>query len=113
MGAWRLEVRGSSSSSSCKARNPEPGPDVAILLEGRRTATSLLLPRRFFCAWTMLMLGLRSAEARWATALRWIAAMAYGHDFYVLLHRFELLPGLWRGKNAGLRLLLVPYTPLA
>ena len=38
------------------------------------------------------MLGLRCGKVRWATALRWIAAMAYGSRFCDLFGRVELLP---------------------
>ena len=59
------------------------------------------------------MLGLRSARVRWGTALRWIAAMAYGSRFCDLFDRVELLLMHSEAKKLGLPCLLVSYKPLA
>ena len=58
----------------------------------------------------MLMLGLRSAKAQRGTALRWIAAMAYGSRFCDLFHRVELLLLHSEAKKLAAAELLVSYT---
>ena len=59
------------------------------------------------------MLGLRSAEVRWATALLYIAAMAYGSRFCDLFDGVELLLLHSEAKRPGLLCFLVTYRPLA